>query len=46
MQKTLRIVTESATLEIPEEVSTRLMAGIMGKVRKLGRPPSGEGSGS
>ena len=46
VRKTLTIVTESRSFELPEEISSRILEGIMAKVRRgrrrRGRNTSGK----
>jgi predicted anti-sigma-YlaC factor YlaD len=42
-RRTLRIVTEAGTFDLPEEVSERLLAKTMAGVESARRRPGGEG---
>jgi len=44
-RKTLTIVTESRSFELPEEISSRILEGIMAKVRRGRRRRGGNNSG-
>lgn len=45
-RKTLRIVTEARSFELPESVSSRIVKEVMSKIRRSGPGTPPEGSGS